>query len=557
MICLVSVIICANALQWTIENEPHVNLRDGALIVPTRDIMPVRGMLVLRITLDYRILEPAIEKVFLNEHVKDMVKSMGADLANCLPKTQKIYRKKRGAFNLGGEVLKGIFGTATEKDLRAFQSDVQEHLNTHTIEIVDLYHINNETQDTLALVSEALNKLNNETKYMNNEIDTIKMVVKIKTLCDTLHDITTDLEMGHVHLNVFNQQKVLKLVEYYSHRWNLQTLVDRYSEKFQTTLTSSVISQTNVKIGLIMIPFFPEEQFVGYKVLPLPMFTNTTNKHKIELTINHNLIIFSQAKDKVFLTNTDFLTTCHKSYDNKIICPNFPLLSMSGQAQRICEVNLIANNNSTSCKFTETDRNYLKIIEISNAIIVSANPNESVQLYCKDKEARPQHQGLIRATVYRKNPTFQIPSSGIAVFPPTCRIVSKNIEYNPLLRKTMAMEFFYPKTLTNDIIQTHDKHPAHRLIEDIRRSINHTRRHIQDERHLQTTLMTRSNVKHISISLSTFGSIGILCMFAFLVWRHKNRRRHVTDNNTTDTNINVHTVPIVPQQDSDRSSLNG
>ena len=415
-------------------------LRDGSVVVPTRDIAPVRGMLILRITLDYHILEPMIKKIYLNEDVQELMVSIG-NIANCLPKTEKSQRVKRGAFDLGGEILKGIFGTATDKDLRKFQSDIKEHLNTHTVELVDLYNIANETQATLALVAETLDSLRNETEHMYSSIDTMKIVLKIKALCDTLHGIITDLEMGHVHLKVFNHEKVLKLVEYYSHRWNLQTLVDRYDPKFETTLTSSVISQGNLKIGLIMIPFFPEEEFIGYKILPLPMFTNRSSEQKVELVVKHDLIIFSLAKDKVYIGKTKFLNTCHKSYDEKVICPNFPLLSMAGNAQAICEVNLISNGNSSNCQFTHTDINYIKLVQINNAVVVSTIPNEKVQLYCKDKAARPRNLGLTRSAVFEKNPSFQIPSSGIAVFPPTCKIISKNIEYNPLLKKTMALEF--------------------------------------------------------------------------------------------------------------------
>ena len=78
-------------------------LRDGSVVVPTRDIAPVRGMLILRITLDYTILEPMITKAFLSKDVQELVVSIGADLANCLPKTGKSRRVKRGAFDLGGE----------------------------------------------------------------------------------------------------------------------------------------------------------------------------------------------------------------------------------------------------------------------------------------------------------------------------------------------------------------------------------------------------------------------------------------------------------------------
>ena len=549
---LLTAIICGNGFRWIIDNEAKVNLRDGALIAPTRNIMPVRGMLVLRVTLDYSILEPAIEKVFVNTNVQHMLRTMGADLASCLPKTQKMHRRKRGAFDLGGEILKSIFGTATDKDMRSFQSEVQEHLNMHTIEIVNLHKINNETQDTLTLVAEELDRLNNDTKHIKNDLEALRLVVRIKTLCDNLHDITTDLEMGHVHLKNFNPQKIFKLIEYYSHRWNLQTLIDMYDQKFESTLASSVISQGNLKVGLIMIPFFPQEQFIGYKLIPFPMFTNNTNTQKVELVIKHKLIIFSHVKDKVFLAEEEFLSSCHKSYDDKLICPNFPLLSMSGKAQNICEVNVIANHNSANCKFTEVDKNYIKIIQISNSVIVSAIPEENVQLYCKDKEARPQHKGLIKTAVYEKNMIFQIPQSGIAIFPPTCKLVSKNIEYNPLLRKTMSMEFFYPKTLTNDIIQTHEEHPAHVLVNNIKRAINRTRTDIRDENHLEAMLTYRANVKHISISLSMFGSIVIICILVCFIWRYKTPGA-IAAGNTTNTNTNTRTVPT----DSERISLEG
>ena len=132
-------------------------------------------------------------------------------------------------------------------------------MDTHTVELVDLYHITNETQATLALVAKTLDALHNKAEHMYTAIDSFKLAFRIKAICDTLQDITTDLEMGHVHLGVFDRKKVLNLIGYYAHRWNLQTLVDRFDEKFEDTLTSKVISQGNLKIGLIMVPFFPEE----------------------------------------------------------------------------------------------------------------------------------------------------------------------------------------------------------------------------------------------------------------------------------------------------------
>ena len=184
-----------------------------------------------------------------------------------------------------------------------------------------------------------------------------------------------------------------------------------------------------------------------YKILPLPMLTNNTLEKKIELIVEHDLVIFSRAKDKVFIGNTEFLNTCHKSYDENIICPNFPLFSMVGNARKTCKVNLIGNSNSSHCRFTHMDRHYIKLLTINNAVVVSTVPHEKVKLYCKDKEARPRHLGNKNTSVYNKNPSFQIPLSGIAVFPTTCKIVSNNLEYNPLLKKTMAMDFFLSNNL--------------------------------------------------------------------------------------------------------------
>ena len=93
------------------------------------------------------------------------------------------------------------------------------------------------------------------------------------------------------------------------------------------------------------------------------------------------------------------------------------------------------------------DRHYIKLLTINNAVVVSTVPHEKVKLYCKDKEAKPRHLGNKNTSVYNKNPSFQIPLSGIAVFPTTCKIVSNNLEYNPLLKKTMAMDFFLSNNL--------------------------------------------------------------------------------------------------------------
>ena len=403
----------------------NYTINSGAIIFPGDEVHIIRGVLILNFKIDPNKIREVIETV----------ETKGKDVYKALIYFTKTVchryinsRSKRGLINVGGKLLKVLFGTATTDQIDM----VEKQLTIQSKEINDLHHFTVAVSKTFETYQSTLNLTLNELESLEDRVRDLTMAEEALSLCQAYDRMITDAKHQELDLAVFNLSRIEYESKLFSERFGYKMIVPiTQLKQFQKTIRTTVIGN-----HILLTIFFedPEEISRHVKISPFPMLSNSSMDHKFQLEIDHPNIIISRKS--MGIVDSSYLNSCLNVAIRKLICKPY-LKFPRGKTNEICEYNLITRSDVSTCKFQKIPINSIQLIETSNETIVSGVPGDIISLSCLNK----------RITY------FPLPSSGIGVFAPTCSLNSKLFAYDVMEKKQVDLEYFDPiainKNLTN------------------------------------------------------------------------------------------------------------
>lgn len=268
------------------------------------------------------------------EHIRNEIKTL-------IPR-----RHKRGLVNLGGTVLKWVFGTMDETD----KKDIEEHLNaidTNNHELIENNNqqikINNKFNKTFELIkntietdrsriSERLNTITKRTYHDNLFLEQLIKIDLIKRQIENIQDNLVSARIGIIHPSILTAEEIetydidskkLTQIRLGVARYMYDTIVfiikipktfEKFNKKLIVPIANSNEKQIDQDIELVIekdSKFYSFENGKTFKELRLSknciykgncMFT--TSPENEQIIIDDNIIILNNAIQK------DFNSTC-------------------------------------------------------------------------------------------------------------------------------------------------------------------------------------------------------------------------------------------------------
>ena len=411
----------------------HTHIGKGVLISELKPILIVKGELLLSVPLrDFKLnqLVSHLDKTLANSSFNNWEglgtytscsKVVGDWQRFRTAKAGKI-RGKRGLLDLGGEILQGLFGVSTDKDLRALEKKIGRRLALHTVELRKVARLNELQKEMYKTIVHGLKALQNETEHQFKILGRLLIDEEVASWCAIYNTLKIDLELGHLNRHFLDTQDLREILREYQDKWGLRAMSPNNMIEFEKAVNTKVIRlPEGGRTALLSIPFFEKESYLAYRFRSFPMRVEGTDK-KMALKLDNEVLVISKNKQKFNTVNRAYMEQCTRVFQGAAICPNliFFVVEHSGIDQ--CKLNVITQNNYSYCDFNNYNLNKVEAQEVDDKLYLSANPNEVVTVGCHGKT-------LVK----------RLTGAGVGVFPITCNVHSLHLEYTPRRHKGIDM----------------------------------------------------------------------------------------------------------------------
>lgn len=289
------------------------------------------------------------------------------------------HKQRRGLINLGGKILKWVFGTLDESD----KQEIEEHLKTTDINnhnSIDTLNkqikINNDLQENMQILTDRINENQKLTmSLLNNSIrinrDNLKQLHFIQVL---------------TNINLLNDEidKIQENIIFAKHNIMSRSIltpeeIDFYEvdiSKLQE-IKSSLLQMGNKLIFVIAIPKFYSELAKKCKLIPIP------NENYEELAIEETDILLFKGKGylddgQYYFKNLKVTKDCIQSLVNNELGKCKKIKNIKFEIKELKQ-NLILIKNAdnekmrNTCNFLEYKLNRNYIINFNNCSIEIGN----------------------------------------------------------------------------------------------------------------------------------------------------------------------------------------
>ena len=272
---------------------------------------------------------------------------------------------KRGLFDLGGSILQGIFGLATDKDLQVINNNLHKISTAITNQnkfINSNFEIIKSIAYSLDKVTQAVNtfltKINNQTITLHHltkaslthvEIDIIHFELNnIQTYISNFIQAIIQAGNGKVTHHLFPTHNLKQIINYAVNQYSLKPLYTTdhlllYYPFLEITLLPDSI--------MIHIPFIKQQHYTLYTLLPFP---SPRNNSLVTTILPNQSILLSKDHSTISPISHQILENkcLHSPTHQFSICSAY-LFLFQQSSMFPCEMSLIKNNSITKhCNFT-------------------------------------------------------------------------------------------------------------------------------------------------------------------------------------------------------------
>ena len=414
MIILLGVIVVSTSAFQT---------HEGAISFSENKIKTIRGILIINFKLDLNAIFQAIDLIESRE--KPVFKAL-IFYSKVICHRYLVHRTKRGLINLGGQILKVLFGTATTDQI----SSLEKKLSIQSREISDLHEDTNVVRNTFKNYEEALNLTASEIEKLDKKISDFVMAEEALQLCQSYDRLITDAKHQELDLTIFDISKIKQAIHEFEDKFGL-TVLESISdtEKFQKTIRTTVI-QNHILLTIFFID--PEEITQHTKIVSFPMISSLSEEFKFQIKLDQNNLIISNKT--IGIVGEEFISSCLQFDLALLLCKpylKFPVERLS----ETCVFNLIKNQDVSNCKYEKVPINSIRLLETQYENIVSGVPGDVISLTCKNN----------------KISYFTLPPSGLGVFNKRCNLHSRLFVYETVEKSEVDMNYSFPFGINKNI----------------------------------------------------------------------------------------------------------
>lgn len=287
---------CPESLYWELKSlhENNIKLQNKYILY----LQNRHRARFPKTTLD-NIPQTSRQLKYLTEHLQDKTTKLDHLLENPWIQAHEINsstRNKRGFFNLGGEILKTIFGTATSKDLHIISKKVDLIVNSGLNSEAAITKLSAQIHDNTKTLSQL--RTNQETLYAlyNVSISSIDFQTEISTLnlyltlvntiiedtnklIDIIQHTLTSSKQYHTPLNIYSYKFITTILNSIKHKTNLQpTFFPTPNTLYEFLSHTWTIPHLNLPYQVsTLIPFVTSSFFDTFKIFPFPTYHNLSS----------------------------------------------------------------------------------------------------------------------------------------------------------------------------------------------------------------------------------------------------------------------------------------
>ena len=279
------------------------------------------------------------------------------------PKKQILIRPKRGLINIGGEILKTLFGTATDEDLQTLTDQTRASLQglSHTMTIfgIDLVEMHSNMNRLLTHVRLIISQMEKFEENINQLDVFFKLSQTVQFTADYIEQLLIIFNKYETSITFMDNGILSKLITHSV----LKTAISEARNKFPELDFPFTFSSQN--ISLIYSFLHVEKTKVPFQYLiPLPLVSKETYKHfnvSPFVTLDHSqnpvqpknlrspLIVDSTfSKILVIISESE---SCWKAQDI-LLCVHVQELPPSSNSD-FCTLQLISGNNPSDCLYEQ------------------------------------------------------------------------------------------------------------------------------------------------------------------------------------------------------------
>ena len=337
-------------------------------------------------------------------------------------------RGKRGLIDAGGELLKGIFGTATDKEVQVIKKEIQFFTGREAMmergyrgvltDINENHNIITKIEDSLRVIMGRQMKI--QTLFILNEVTVLLEEVNtlISELMRAYHLIE---EVSHrkygkaLNKNNFPFLKYSIAKEYdqeITEKYGLYSPIPLTVETFNEYLSEAVLlgRLRNTNTIRISLPYVAPNLYNIWKFHPFPM-KNANKMHREVMTINEPYAIISKDRQLVLTFDDEVFEYCSKPAAKYFAC--FPILIMKPTNRTTCAESILKQERVARCNLSPFTSDEPLLQWVGDERYLSASKPQKVVMICEDGE--PQEKWLSEVTKIAtpcevKNQEIDIPS---------------------------------------------------------------------------------------------------------------------------------------------------
>lgn len=456
---------------------PDTSIHQGALTASGPSINLVQGLLNLKTPLHlgehslvlhllHRNVRQNINRFLSNRNASNLDTIVYASAHRLLSRIENVQhsscshwlsdkpfsnrrRSKRGAIDIGGSLLKAVFGVATSGDVNKLKSSLKSNIKKNTVEIKLVHR-------AVITIDKILREIRANTISFENHLtrflETTSFSEVLEASSDQLQDIKDAcLELNYIYSGVhrlgiylFNFTEISKYVEQTKDVWGLLPItpldVSNHGS-FVDTLDINIVNDKNSSQLILSVPFVSRTSYDLYYVYPIPMFVvnDTTLQMKYSVNIEYPVILMSSDERYFSLQKESYLKDCTFNHNIPFICPNVIIQDLYNTKVVPCEIEILLKRNVTQCSYASHRSHEYSFLKVNEMTIISGYPGDELSLDCSSNNTQSK----------------TILNSGILAVPSSCAIRSNYINYVPLQMSSIDVTYlpFQPTNLNFTIRQ--------------------------------------------------------------------------------------------------------
>lgn len=454
-------IVIIAAISWAEAILNRTTITAGSIVDPIGKLHFIKGKLIIDVDLtppeelvealaDYadkltklqeRMQGHMMLYLMENEHkdtqtIKHMDQRLNIKLSMTLDEIAVIQRSrwirsrprhKRGLINIGGELLKGLFGTATEKELKVVQKKVQafgKQAKVLTGSYNGLLTDIRENHKIVVRMEKSLNEIINRQMKMQNMFILGEITIlldEINTLLTKINKIRSLIEAVtfHKYKRTLNQNNFpfvnFTMFKSYdrevSEKYGLTSPIPLEKETFNEYLSQAIllghVADNQVRL---ILPYIETEEYDIWKFYQFPTKIQG-RKGRYTMNIIEPYAIMSKDRQLVLVFGEEIFKYCSLPKDRFYTC--FPVILMRPTNLTLCASSILRQNEVAQCDISKFDSDDPLIRWIEDRRYLSLPKPQQVTLMCAEeapKEEWLSETSTIATQCEVRSPTLNIPS---------------------------------------------------------------------------------------------------------------------------------------------------